>query len=340
MDTTFDVLRHTHADLIGAARRERLDRESRRPRRPRQKLVAAVVALLAAAGAVGWLSQSGGSILRSISTNDSGNGSAPASAGGGAARTPFAPVAAPSTVPGVKFDSAHAATGASGGTGPGGPTDISRIIRAADLTVTIPRGSFEQRFGEAGDIAERHGGFVEDSRTQTRSGSLTLRVPAANFDATLRALRQLGTVNVQAIHGQDVTLQYVDLQARLRITRARREVLLKLMQKATSIEQTIRVQNALDETQLRIEQIQGQLNVLNDQTSLATIKVALREEGVEPPAKVENPSIVTAFKRGVSGFVAVVGAIVTGLGYLLPILAIALVWWLVAARLRGRRATR
>jgi hypothetical protein len=147
-------------------------------------------------------------------------------------------------------------------------------------------------------------------------------------------------VKVQAIHGQDVTSQYVDLQARLRIARARREVLLKLMQKATSIEQTIRVQNALDETQLRIEQIQGQLNVLNDQTSLATITVALREEGVEPAAKVENPSIVTAFKRGVSGFVAVVGAIVTGLGYLLPILAIVLIWWFVAARLRRRRVAR
>jgi Domain of unknown function (DUF4349) len=60
------------------------------------------------------------------------------------------------------------------------------------------------------------------------------------------------------------------------------------MADAVSIEQTIRVQNALDETQLRIEQLQGQLRLLDDRTSLATIGLRLREQGVEPESEVER----------------------------------------------------
>jgi hypothetical protein len=162
-------------------------------------------------------------------------------------------------------------------------------------------------------------------------------VPAPNFDETLRALRALGAVEVESVHGEDVTADYVDLHANLRIARARREVLLGLMADAVSIEQTIRVQNALDETQLRIEQLQGQLRLLEDRTSLATIDLRLREQGVEPESEVEKASIPNAFERAVAGFVGVIAAIVIGLGYLLPLIALGLVGWFVMTHVQRRR---
>jgi hypothetical protein len=212
------------------------------------------------------------------------------------------------------------------------------VIRTAELAVVIPRDAFDERFGQAVDVAEEQGGFVADSQTRARSGSLTVRVPAANFDETLHALRALGTIEVEAVHGKDVTADYVDLHANLRIARARREVLLGLMADAVSIEQTIRVQNALDETQLRIEQLQGQLRLLDDRTSLATIGLRLREQGVEPGSEVETASIPNAFERAAAGFVGVIAAIVIGLGYLLPLAVLGLVIWFVVDRVRRRRA--
>jgi hypothetical protein len=107
------------------------------------------------------------------------------------------------------------------------------------------------------------------------------------------------------------------------------------MNKAVSIEQTIRVQNALDETQLRIEQVQGQLRLLDDRTSFGTISLSLREQGVN--AEVETASIPNAFERSAAGFVGVIAAIVIGLGYLLPLLIIGLLAWFVLARVRRRR---
>ena len=199
----------------------------------------------------------------------------------------------------------------------------------------IPPDSFDDRFAAVVDAAEDNRGFVAESRSRERAGALTVRVPSARFDETLSAIRDLGTVDVESLRGRDVTAEYVDLRARLRIEKSRREVLLRLMDRAESIEQTIRVRNALDEAQLRIEQIQGQLRLLNDQTSFATITVDLREEGVA--AEVEAANIPNAFERAGAGFVGVIAAIIIGIGYLLPLVAIGLVIWFVVVTVRRRR---
>jgi hypothetical protein len=189
------------------------------------------------------------------------------------------------------------------------------------------------------DTAEENGGFVAESTSRKRSGGLTLRVPAESFSETLRALRDLGTVEVESVGGRDVTDDYVDLRARLRIAKSRREVLLGLQADATSIPETIRVQNELDQTQLLIEEIQGDLRLLDDRTSLATVHVDLREEGVEPEAEVEPASLPDAFERAAAGFVDVIAAIVIGLGYLIPLGLLGLLVWFVVIRIRRRRAS-
>jgi len=290
-------------------------------------MVAAVVGVLVLAGLIGVIARSDG-----FGSDDAGQSAARRAGGTGATGATGAPAGVlPETVPGLGDDQTiH-------GNGGQGPPPVSRVVRTAELSVVIPRDAFDERFGQAVDVAEEQGGFVADSRSRNRSGSLTLRVPAANFDETLRALRALGTVEVESVHGEDVTADYVDLHANLRIARARREVLLGLMADAVSIEQTIRVQNALDETQLRIEQLQGQLRLLDDRTSLATIGLRLREQGVEPESEVEKASIPNAFERAAAGFVGVIAAIVIGLGYLIPILLIGLAAWFVVSRLRRRR---
>jgi Domain of unknown function (DUF4349) len=329
MATTIEYLNAVHGDLLDAAEREQ--RAARRPparRMPSSGLVAAALSVLVAAGLIGLIVRSGG-----VVSEDAASLPAAGSTGGTGA------TGAPAEAPSDEVDGLGDREVAGGPAEVPGAPPVSRVIRTAELSVVIPRDAFDERFGEAVDVAEEQGGFIADSRSRSRSGSLTVRVPAANFDETLHALRALGTVEVESVHGEDVTADYVDLHANLRIARARREVLLGLMADAVSIEQTIRVQNALDETQLRIEQFQGQLRLLDDRTSLATIGLRLREQGVEPESEVEKASIPNAFERAAAGFVGVIAAIVIGLGYLIPILVLGLAAWFVVSRVRRRRTT-
>jgi hypothetical protein len=321
MATTIDYLNQVHGDLLDAARREGSPGGRRPPSRwmPSKGLVAAVLGVLLAAGLIGLLARS--NVLESGAARLAGTGETGATGSTG----------------GAVFEEAPADDAISGPDEVPGSSVVSRVIRTAAIAIVIPRDAFDERFGEAVDIAEEHGGFVADSRSRERSGSLTLRVPEENFDETLHALRELGTVQVESVHGKDVTADYVDLHARLRIARARRDVLLGLQAEASTIEQTIRVQNALDATQFEIETLQGQLRLLDDLTSLATIDFELREQGVEPGSEVETPSIPNAFERAAAGFVGVIAAIVIGLGYLLPLIALGLATWFVAVRVRRRR---
>jgi hypothetical protein len=345
MEASIDYLNTTHGDLLDAARRERRGGVPGSPRAGRgTRWLVAAASVIVVAGLVGGIVRSGGLSEITGALSGGGDDSAPAagtpqrgsatgatgSTGGVSGGYLEEPLPQPSPAPGEQGGddgSGDAGTGAVG-VGP-------RVIRTAELVVDIPRDAFDARFAEAVDIAEENGGFVAESDSRNRSGSLTLRVPAERFDETLRALRDLGTIGFESLRGRDVTAEYVDLQARLRIAKARREVLLELMQEAVSIEQTIRVQNALDDTQLRVEQLQGQLRLLDDQTSFATVTLHLNEEGVE--RQVEPPSIPNALDRAVAGTVGVVAAIVIGLGYLLPLLVIGGVGWFIATRIRRRR---
>ena len=111
-----------------------------------------------------------------------------------------------------------------------------------------------------------------------RRGTLVLRIPAKRFDDAMVALRAIGVVQAQSITGKDVTAQYIDLKARLQNAIGQRTVLRNLMAQATTIQETITVQNRLSQVELEVEQIQGQLNFIEDQVAEATVRVELHEE--------------------------------------------------------------
>jgi hypothetical protein len=157
------------------------------------------------------------------------------------------------------------------------------------------------------------------------------------------SLSQVGLVQATSVTGKDVTAEFVDLNARLQNLTLQRTQLRALMTKATTIAETLTVQSHLQDVQLQIEQIQGQLNYLSNQVAESTIRVSLHEKNAPHPVQqtttVRNPSLGTAFDRAVQGFLNIIAAIVVGLGYLIPLAILALVVWLITLAVRRRRAT-
>lgn len=225
------------------------------------------------------------------------------------------------------------------------PGISQKIIKTARVSVQVRKGTFQDRFQEATMVARRHGGFVSSSSTaeaRQRSGELIIRVPASEFEATMGELKALGTVRGEQVSGQDVTAQFVDLEARLRNWEAQEEVLLRLMRQSKTIEDSLKVQRTLQDVQLAIEEIRGQLRVLADQTDLSTITLSMVEAGAVAAKPKEGLTFVRAWRQAVHAIAAVLGAVVIGLGYVLPIVIILfalLLMWLGYRRLRPRMAT-
>ncbi|MGH2557265.1 MAG: DUF4349 domain-containing protein [Actinomycetota bacterium] len=225
------------------------------------------------------------------------------------------------------------------------PGISQRIIKTASVSVQVKKGTFQERFQQATMVASRHGGFVSSSSTaqaKQRSGELIIRVPATEFEAVLGELKGLGTVRSERLSGQDVTAQFVDLEARLRNWEAQEEVLLRLMRQSKTIEDSLKVQRTLQDVQLAIEEIRGQLRVLGDQTELSTIELSMLEGGAAATKPDEGLTFVRAWRQAIHAIATVLGAVVVGLGYVLPIVLIVfalLLMWLGYRRLRPRMAT-
>ena len=250
---------------------------------------------------------------------------------------------APSATSGGSF-----AGGGVGGSAVGGAVSIpaltQKVIKNADISLTVAAGTVDDRFSDALLIAGRHGGYAVTSRSssgRTPTASLVLRVPASEFEPAITELKKLGRVTSETISGEDVTEKYVDLEARLRNLEAQEAVLLRLMDDTDSIDESLEVQRALQDVQLGIEELRGQLRVLDDQTALSTITVGFVEQA--PPPKVQEEESVgfgDAWSRSMRGLSIVAAGIVVAAGYALPFLLLAalgfVVWRLVRRRLPVR----
>jgi hypothetical protein len=211
------------------------------------------------------------------------------------------------------------------------------VIKNASLRVEVEHGGFKEAFQEATGVATAHGGFVVSSESEgerARRGSLVLRVPSDRFEEAVQDLRELGTVRNERIGTEDVGQEFVDLEARLRNLRAQEVVLLRLMDRAETIQDTIRVQRELTKIQLEVEQIEGRLRYLRDRTSFATISLHVVEAGVAPS---QTGTIGRAWERALETAVALVAGAITVLGVVVPLGAVALVGWLVYRRVRRVR---
>jgi hypothetical protein len=345
MNTDIDFLKSLESDLEDVASREqiRLQRVAlkgsirRNAGRTWMKGAGVAAAFLVVAGSIGFLANIG---VLGESARDKFQevGDAVASDGGGSGEeVPVAAPPAPSTIRGGDDDSV-------GGSGGGDQQDLSKIVRDGRIGIVVRDEGFGGAVDQLTLIAERSGGFVLSSTTSNdRSGTFVLRIPEQRFDRARAAIRHLGTrVRFEQVHGDDVTAEYIDYQARLRILQTRKALLSDLLDGADTTDEILRLSGQIEAVQLRIEQLQGQLRFLNDQVAESTLRVSIQEQSAPAAAvqpAVDNPDLGSSFELAVQGFLRIVGTVIVGLGYLIPITAIVAIAWMAVWFVRRRRAT-
>lgn len=133
-------------------------------------------------------------------------------------------------------------------------------------------------------IAESMTGYVSDTNIYetspgVKSGSVTIRVPADKFDQTMSRLKELAIkVESESVNANDVTDQYIDLNARLNNLKAEEAQYLSILKRAQKIEDIINVTSQLNNVRQQIDSWQGQLKYLNSQVDLSTITINLTAE--------------------------------------------------------------
>ncbi len=143
------------------------------------------------------------------------------------------------------------------------------------------------------------GGYIVSSRVwfqdwwdgSHKYATITLAVPADGFEVTMRRLRGLGLqVLDEQASGQDVTDQYVDLQAQLDNLEATRDRIRTFLEQAQTVEESLHVNQELSNVEAQIEQIKGRMNYLSQRANYSNITITLEPDLPEEPTPTPMPT--------------------------------------------------
>ncbi|HEY42245.1 MAG TPA: DUF4349 domain-containing protein [Dehalococcoidia bacterium] len=158
------------------------------------------------------------------------------------------------------------------------------IVRTGDIRMVVD--DIAITLEEITDMAEDSGGYVVSSNIWKEDerfvGVISIRVPTELFDSTMRALRELAVeVVAEETSSQDVTEEYIDLEAKLRNLEATEEQLLVIMQMAVEVEDILEVQRELTNTRDEIERTIGRMQYLEQTTETSFISVQLTQSKLD-----------------------------------------------------------
>jgi len=202
-----------------------------------------------------------------------------------------------------------------------GATIESKIIKTAYLTIEVQDipGTIESIKG----LVAANGGYISSTNIQKRynnqlSGTVVLRVPQAEFDNILAGVKEYGTVKSISTQGEDVTEQYVDLQAQKTSYQNQLAQYNAIMKKAEKVEDVITVQEQIDRVQTELDRLEGRLRYLNSRIDLSTITVNLEEP--EPVGGETGYNFVSTINNGIKGFFGMIDALIVILFTILPLI--------------------
>jgi len=225
---------------------------------------------------------------------------------------------------------ADSATGFSANAGNAPDKGIPTVVVSGDrnliLTAKIDMRSKDPwaTSDRAQAIASGLGGDVlnlsQSGTADSRSASLTIRVPSSRFGDALQALKSLdGEIQTSGVSAQDVTDQFVDLQARLTAKQAEEQRYIAILNRANTIDEILKVDASLGSVRTQIEQLTAQINSIKNRTEFSTISMSISTLTALPgdtTSKAWDPS-------------KTVGRALAALGAMMQVFADVVIWLVV-----------
>lgn len=226
-------------------------------------------------------------------------GSALAACGGSGAQ-PTAPAmstvssAAPAAPPAARNAAGPAAGAAPAPSLPNSPagelappagSDVTvdrKIILNADISLKVDNA--RKALNDIQDLATFNHGYVSDanltgSDTDGWNAKVVLRIPSGAFGDVMSKLRAMGEVRQERQWTQDVSEQYIDLQARQKTMQEYLTRLQELALKAGNFDDWLKLTRQINDTQVQLESITGKLRLLSNQVDFSTFTLSV----VQPP---------------------------------------------------------
>ena len=185
-------------------------------------------------------------------------------------------------------------------------TQDRMIVREGDMSLVVE--DITQARDDITQLAESFDGYVVSSQIsgeeEEMRGWISIRVPDEKFEPALAELRDLAVrVKSESTSSRDVTEEYTDLQARLNNAEATEKQYLALLEKATDVEDILKIYESMSQVRQQIEQIKGQMQYLERTASMSLIRVELEPQATAKPLVGAGWSALEVLKSAVRGII-------------------------------------
>lgn len=216
-----------------------------------------------------------------------------------------------------------------------------KIIYRASLT--LESTDFDAARDTLLAAVEAHGAWLEYSQLSgsaddhDRRANYTVRVPVDRYSAFLTDAGESGSVLSLEENAENVTSNYIDLQARITSLENQQDRLNELADGAETTADLLEIESQLSDVQYQLESYTQQMRTLSGQITYSTVDVYLREVATLSPTGTTFPErMADAFRGGWNGFLLFIQGLVLTLVYLWPLLVVAVIAVVIIRRLARR----
>jgi hypothetical protein len=177
-------------------------------------------------------------------------------------------------------------------------------------------------------LLQKYGATIINSQNYNQEESIeasyTIKVAPEKLDGLLKAIQAESIfLDNKTVTADDVTLQYVDVEARIMAKQAVQQKYLELLTKTSKVSEILTIEAELQKVQEELESVQAQMKALQQQVNYSTINLTMYQ--LVPVSYSDRTSFSTRVTSALNGGWHLFKDLLVGVVYLWPILIITIV---------------
>ncbi len=209
--------------------------------------------------------------------------------------------------------------------------------------------NFDESYATIAAAIDAAGGYVSNSNIyggetygsdyNARRANMTVRIPADKYSDFLAKGDTFGNVTSLENSAQDITSQYIDVEARLSSLKTQETRLLELLKQAGTLSEMLEIEKYLSDVRYEIESYTSTMKSYENQLSYCTVNIGLSEvRNISVSSPDFGSRLVEALKDSARTVLEFFKGLVICIIYALPFLAIGVaIFFLVRAIIRRNR---
>ncbi len=220
------------------------------------------------------------------------------------------------------------------------------VVKSGNITLEIE--NYDEAMNKISEITNNYKGYIASSNTKVvawgkKQGIITIRVPADKFEALFSEISGIGKLISENITTNDITEEYIDLEARQKTQKQLEERLLKLLSERTAyLSDILAVEDKLSSVRQKIESVEGKMKYLKSQAAYSTLTISLNEPNLLDSSSGNGGffyELGQAIKTGLKGLMKVLIFLITAIIVLIPFIVIALIVIFIIKKRRKKEST-